>query len=117
MCEPALVLAPVSKHPVARGARTMAPCPRIKYRSATSRCCTVLFGCAALAGCFGGRVQQCEQGGQTGGEYAPGCTPDVVTDGSCAPKFRSLGVGEVSPLGFAASDVLAYAEGTRSASL
>jgi hypothetical protein len=88
----------------------MVLCPRTPHGSAMSRYCAVLFGCSALAGCFGG---------QTGGELTGngGRSGVPTSDAACTPQIRMLGVDEISPLGFAASDVLAYAEGTRSASL
>lgn len=90
----------------------MAPCLSTRHGSATPRCCTVLLACAALAGCYGGQT-----GGEFDGSGGRGLIGTPTSDAACMMQTRMLHVDEVSPLGFSANDVLAYATGTRSASL
>lgn len=76
------------------------------FQSEARRCCACTVLGLGLLDCHGG---------QTGGEV-PDPVPDLAGD-PCVRSESVLGVDTMSELGFAANDVLAYAVGTRSASL
>jgi hypothetical protein len=109
MCEPALVLLALSRHPLFGGFEDPCMNPR-RHFAPVPRACLAF----ALAGCMGG---------QTGGEFSnedPVPPPGVPTgEGSteCKEPALKLSLSEVSPAGFSGEDVLALTLGAHRAPL